>query len=544
MISTAFYRSAQCAGWVALLAAHGVVLGTAMSQAMGGPGPGVDAVPGAGAMLSLRNSLGIACGATIVALVIAIPAACVIAQSRRRFVRWGLTGLMLISILTMPSIHAYAWQLQLTCDVSVARWLNATLVAAGPWGARGMASIVLAMWLWPIPAAVIVDGLRRGGGELMELALLDAAPATALWRGAAPAIRGPVLAACVAVFVAAALDAVVAPLTLASDVWAVDMVREAELAMATPRPAGRLIWEAWPMLGAIALLALVATPGIRRIRSWHVVESMSRETRRLGGRSLSVAAVILAAFAAMTPIAVFLGMLATDSRYSIGGAMSSVWRSAKGPAEATAIVAMATFVLALAIAIACELGHRRDSSANFSRRLIVVMTIVAAALPASLVSTSLISFYASRAMGAASGWNVYDDTPIVWIAAMLARYAFIPVCLAIAAGWAAPSVVQDQADVDGATGVVAWRAARWPFVRGAAIVGALIAAVLAFSEVQASLLAKAPRWGDDSLAVYLDSQMHYGRHGQTLALALLMYIPVTVVCVVLAIRSRWRARVA
>ncbi|MCA9256234.1 MAG: hypothetical protein KDA33_11390, partial [Phycisphaerales bacterium] len=240
MMSTAFYRCAQCAGWMALLVAHGVVLGTAMSQALGGPGQGVDVIPDAGAMLSLRNSLGIACGATLLALAIAIPVACVIAQSRRRSVRWGLTGLMLISILTMPSIHAYAWQLLLTCDVSIARWLNATLAAAGPWGARGMASIVLAMWLWPIPAAVIVDGLRRGGGELMELALLDAAPARAFWRGAAPSLRGPVIAASVAVFVAAALDAVVAPLMLASDVWAVDMVREAELAMATPRPAGRL----------------------------------------------------------------------------------------------------------------------------------------------------------------------------------------------------------------------------------------------------------------------------------------------------------------
>lgn len=543
MISTISYRIVQCVGWAALLGAHGVVLGTILAQSLAGPGEGVDILPTYGALQSLMHSFAIAGGATLIALLIAIPVGCSIAQGRRRPTRLALSALMLVSILTMPSIHAYAWQLLMTSKWTLVQWLNRALTVTGPWGARGLSSLALGMWLWPIPAAAILDGLRRSAGEAMELAMLDATPARALWRGAMPMLRGPILAASAVVFVAAALDALVAPLMLASDVWSVEMVREAELAMAQPRPAGQLFWRSWPMLAAIALLAIGAVPGLRRIKSWHAEVSSSRDVRRFGGPSMSFVACVLAGFAALMPVVVFLAMLATDRRYSIVGAIVSVWQSAKGPGAATAIVAAATCVLGMAVAMACELGLRgRDSSARFPGRLIVVMTIVTAVLPASLVSTSLISFYASSTMGSASGWNIYDDTPVVWIAAMLARYAFIPVCMTIAAGWAAPRSVQDQAETDGASGISAWRAGRWPFVRGAALVGAGVAGLLAFSEVQASLLAKAPRWGDDSLAVYLDSQMHYGRHGQTLALALLMYIPVVVLSVGLALGGVRRGR--
>ncbi|MCB9853894.1 MAG: hypothetical protein H6819_12410 [Phycisphaerales bacterium] len=543
MISTLFYRIVQCVGWAALLAAHGVVLGTILAQSLAGPGEGVEILPSTARLHSLINSFAIAGGATLIALVISFPVGCAIAQGRRPWTRRTLSALMLVSILTMPSIHAYAWQLLMTSQLTVVRWLNDVMIATGPWGARGLSAVALGMWLWPIPAAAILDGLRRSGGEAMELALLDATPARALWRGAMPMLRGPIGAAAAVVFVSAALDALVAPLMLASDVWSVEMVREAELAMAQARPAGQIFWRSWPMLAAIALLSICAIPGLRRIKSWHLDASPSRDVRRFGGRSMTIVAGAMAGVAAMMPVIVFFAMLATDQRYTILSAMASVWQSAKGPASATAIVAAATCVLAIAIALACELAFLgRDSSAKFPGRLIVVVTIVTALLPASLVSTSLISFFASRAMGSASGWNLYDDTPVVWIAAMLARYAFIPVCLTVAAGWSAPRSVRDQAETDGASGIGAWRAGRWPFVRGAAIVGAGAAGLLAFSEVQASLLAKAPRWGDDSLAVYLDSQMHYGRHGQTLALALLMYLPIVVACAGLAFYGVMRGR--
>lgn len=543
MISTAAYRIVQVVGWAALLGAHGVVLGTIISQAISGPSAGV--WPSPALMHALVNSLVIASIATLLAVVIAAPVACAVAQARRRSARYALAGLMLVVILTMPSIHAYAWQLLLTSQAFLIRRLNDALVASGHWGARGMSGLVLGMYLWPIPAWAILDGLRRSGADAMELALLDARPARALWRGVFPLLRGPILSAAAVVFIAAVLDTVVAPLMLATDVWSVEMVREAELSLATARPAGELFWRSWPMVAAIALMALIALPGLRRIMAWHADAPTSRDVRRFGGRALTVSAGIVAIVTALLPVVVFFAMLSTDQRYTFGSALASVWRSARGPAGATAIVALTTAVLSLAIAIACELGLRgRDASSRFSGRLIVVMTVVGAVLPASLIATSLISFYASARLGNASGWNLYDDTPIVWTGALLARFALVPVCMTVLAGWTAPTTLVDQAETDGATKLTAWRVGRWPLVRGAALVGAGLVGLLAFSEVPASLLAKAPRWGDDSVAVYLDSQMHYGRHGQTLALALLMYIPVVAACLLLGLRGMWLERAA
>lgn len=545
MISTTFYRIVQGVGWIALLAAHGVVLGTIVAQSMAGPGADAGYLPSSNLLRALGNSLVIAAGATLVAIMIAVPVACAIAQARRRIVRYVMSGLMLMVILTMPSIHAYAWQLLLTSKAPLIRSLSDALVALGPWGARGMSSVVLAMWLWPIPAWAILDGLRRSGADALELALLDARPARALWRGAMPMLRGPIVSAAAAVFIASLLDAVVSPLTLASDVWSVEMMREAELAMAAARPAGQMFWRSWPMVAAIGLLVLCGVPGLRRIMSWHADAPLSRDVRRFGGRTLSIVAALVAGVTALLPVVVYFVMLSNDARYTFGSAIATVWQSARGPAGATAIVALLTGVLSLAIAVACELGLRgRDGSSRFAGRLIVTMVVTTAVLPASLLATSLISFYASRQLGSASGWNVYDDTPIVWTSAMLARFALIPVCMTVMAGWTAPTSLVDQAEVDGATGVTAWRVGRWPLVRGAAVVGAGVAGLLAFTEVPASLLAKAPRWGDDSVAVYLDSQMHYGRHGQTLALALLMYLPIVAMCLLLVVVGVWRERSA
>lgn len=543
MISTFCYRIVQGVGWLALLCAHGVVLGTIVAQSIRGPGPDGTFLPSTGLIQSLGNSLVIGGGAALIALAIGAPAACVLAQGRRSIVRVGIAALMLIAILTMPSMHAYAWQLLLTSPSSLVQWFNQALSAVGHWGARGMSAWVLGMWLWPIPAWAIVDGLQRSGAEALELALLDARPAMAMWRGVLPLLRGPIVSATAIVFVVAALDAVVSPLMLASDVWSVEMVRQAELAMASPRPAGDLFWRSWPMLAVIIILTLCALPGLRRILAWHSGESAPREVRRFGGRAFAGVAGGAAAVASLLPAVVFVAMLATDERYTILGAVASVWPSARGPAGATAIVAMLVVGLSFAIAVTCALAMRGSvAGGRWTGRAIVAATIVTAVLPASLVATSAVSFYASPALGDAAGWNIYDDTPIAWTASLLARYAFVPVCMAIVAGWTAPRSLVDQAETDGATRFGAWLTGRWPFVRGAVVVGSLAAGLLAFTEVQASLLAKAPRWGDDSIAVYLDSQMHFGRHGQTLALALLMYAPILAACLMIGLRRRRSGR--
>lgn len=542
MISTFIHRIVQGVGWIALLGAHGVVVGTIVAQSLGGPGDFVALMPSAGMARTLFHSFCIAGGASMLAVAVGAVVACAAAQTRRRAWRTLLFAFMLLAILTMPSIHAYAWQLLFTSQAPAVGMLNDALIAAGPWGARCMSAIVLGMWLWPIPAYVVLDGLQRDGAQAMELTLLDAGPFRAFFRGVIPLLRGRIFAAAAIVFVAAALDATVAPLMLASDVWPVEMLRAAEAAKISARPAGQMFWRSWPMLTAIGLLALIAIPGLRRVIANRRFEAGDHRVRRFGGRWLIASAIAAASISALLPVVVFLAMLSTDERYSLSSAIQSVWRTAQGPATATAIVAILTATLSYAMAVACELGMRaRDSALRNAGRLILGLTIVTAVLPTALLGTSIVSFYASPALGSASGWNLYDDTPVTWIAAVLARFAFVPVMMIVIAGWSAPRILLDLAEMD-TSGIRAWRFGRWPLVRGAAMTGACVAGLLAFTEVQASALAKAPRWGDDSLAVFLDSQMHYGRHGQTLALALLMYIPVAFVCVIAAADGWTRER--
>jgi ABC-type Fe3+ transport system permease subunit len=80
----------------------------------------------------------------------------------------------------------------------------------------------------------------------------------------------------------------------------------------------------------------------------------------------------------------------------------------------------------------------------------------------------------------------------------------------------------DQALSDGANRIERLTCARLPLMwRPLAAAGVAVAG-LSLSEVAAAGLVQPPQWIGGSLAVYIDSQMHYGRHNQTIALSLIM----------------------
>ncbi len=517
-------RLVRYVGWMVLAGSIGVIVGSIVVQAVGGPVASDVLWPSPRLWRYFGTTLWMAAVATAMALLLSVPAVIALTQARRAWQRRILRGLVVLPLVTMPAVFAYAWMLLATRRGG---WVAAVMEAVG-WNTPGVeplqAAWVLATWLWPIPALVLVSSYSHLGAPGFQLARLDASSRLAFLRGALPLMRAPLAAALAVTFILAATDSSVPPLMGATEVWAVEMLAEASVASSQPAPIGYLFWRSWPMLAAIALAIAAAIPGIRRMEDWldDVVAADLGDSASTGSNGVWVVANLLAAAVTVLPIVVFCTELA-GGRSPLPQILSTAYRTFRQDGLATLLVAVLTAACAMAIAVA--LLHEAETRApkrTFARAA-MLMVAVSAVLPPELTGTALTTFF-SR-ISDPSGWNIYDHTPWSWIAAMVARFGFIPVAVVWLLSRRTSSALVAQARSDGASESERLAHLHLPLLRRSLLAAGMMTACLTVSEVGAAVLVQPPRFFGGSLAVQVDGQMHYGRQDETIALSLMLIVP-------------------
>jgi ABC-type Fe3+ transport system permease subunit len=528
-MAAAWIRLGRCIGWASFFASVVLVLATVFWQAGHGPDLGQAILPSPRLSRLLINTMAMAGTATMLAQLLALPAAAALLLARRPWQRGLMLSLTLLPLMTLPSSFAYAWMLLATSRIA---WVARAIEFVG-WNRPGWQSLqaawALATWLWPIPALVLVAAFRHVGRRSYQLASLDARPMRALLIAALPVLRGPLLAALAIVFILAATDSTIPPLMNATQVWSVEMLAQASVASSQVRPVGYVFWQAWPLLAVIAVLACAAWPQVRRMERW-VDETDGGDT---GTRLPTAGWIWWAAFAVTSavtvlPVAVFTFELSTG-RSTAAQALATAYRTLSSAGLATLVVAACAAVSAVCIALALLDEPEARPIERWIARAGFGLVIAAALLPAELSGTALVGFWTRWTSPAQ--WNLYDHTPCVWISAMLVRFAFVPVFILQLLNRRVPGELIMVATSDGASSAQRLHYARMPFLGRGLIAAGLMVGCLTMSEAAVSVLVQPPQFFGGSLAVAIDSQMHYGRQNETIASALILMFPAMIAAI-------------
>ncbi|MFQ5423552.1 MAG: hypothetical protein ACE5F9_06175 [Phycisphaerae bacterium] len=523
-------RLLRSLGWVILAGSVGVFVAVTIAEAAQGPEASQSLRLTARMWQSYRTSILMAAGATALAMTIAVPVAAGLVHARGPWRRGVLLALTILPLLTMPNVFTYSWMLLGSSPVGVIRAAMSTL----GWNARGAAAFqaawVLGTWLWPIPALLLMAGYRHIGARAHRLACLDATPVQAFVRGALPAMRPTILAAGAVVFVLVMTDSTVPALMTATDTWSYQVMTDARDAMRFARPAAFMFWRSWPMLATLVVMVAAAAPGLRQMASW----GSAPESSEMGTASLSVRwiwppAVALAAGLTVLPATVFV-MELVIGRTSLEELMQRGF-GVVGQAAAGTVIVAALAGLAAVLAALVTVGGSIGSRPSRVGSVVVIVLLGVATMPPELIATALVGCYAR--IGDPATWNLYDDTPWVWTAAMVARFAFIPACVAHLLDRRLGRETSAQAAVDGADRLQRIAYARLPMLWRPLAGAGLIVGCLAISEVACSVLVQPVRFFRGSLAVMIDNQMHYGREAMVIACSLLLMVPAAVTAVMI-----------
>ncbi len=512
-------------GWLLLAGSVGVVVVVAIYQAVGGPDADQRVWPTPRLWRYLFTTLWMAGLATVLAMVLALPAAFALIQVRRAWQRRVLGVFVVLPLVTMPSTFAYAWLLLSTSrNEAIASFFR--LIG---WSTPGLepvqAAWVLATWLWPIPALILSLAFKQIGVRSYQLACIDASPARAFCRGALPVMRAPIMAAAALVFILAAIDTNVPPLLLANNTWSSEMTAMAAVAGGRLHPVAYLAWSTWPLLAVVALVALAAVPGLRQMARW-ADEPNPGDTGSLlpGTRWSFPVACAVALLITLLPIVVFILELATG-RNTPTQALATAWLTAGDALLATLVVAVLAAVASVMIAMALLVEPNWPRCVRVVSATATAAIVAVAIWPAELTGSAVAVFFLEDWISPRDSWNVYDDSPFVWMAAMIARFAFLPVCLVRLLNRRLPMELTEQAAIDGANRIQRLAHTRLPPLGRPLLAAGVMVGCLTMSEVAASQLLQPPGFFGGSLAVHVDALMHYGRQNETIALALMLMIP-------------------
>ncbi len=527
MTLTTIVRIARVFGWAALIGSVGVIVYVLCVQCAGGPVEGQTLMPSPRLWRCIGNSLWMASGAAIAALILSLPAAIALVQARRSWQRAILRSLCILPLLTMPSIYAYAWLLLAT---SRTPWVRGLFNAIGA-NTRGyeplQAAFVFALWLWPIPAFLLAAAFRHTGARAYQLARLDTSSVRAFLRAALPAMRAPLIAAVMIVFILALLDSTIPPLVQASDIWSKEVLAQAETAMQYQRPAAYLLFSSWPMLALVGLCIAMAAPGLRRMAAW-TDEPVTGDTGTTAtGRSmLWLPACLIAALVTLLPIAVFAAEM-RSAEQAVSRIVHDVWLTSSPDILASLLVAGVTGVLILCGGIALLDDSFTGVGRKTLNRIVIVLAACVAILPPELTATAMAWFYSAEWISPRGGWNLYDNSPIVWVLAEFARFGIIAIAVVRLVSRRGVDTLTDQAAADGATAVARVAHAKLPIVAGPLLASAAIAAFLTLSESRIGQITRPPQFFGGSYAAAVDAQLHFGRGSETTIMCLLLMLPAT-----------------
>jgi DNA-binding beta-propeller fold protein YncE/ABC-type Fe3+ transport system permease subunit len=454
----------------------------------------------------LSRTLAYSAAASVIATILALPAAIVLGRGRGRFT----TALWFIlpAALLMPSItYAYGWSQFLRLLGLTPEFTSPADVLRCIW--------TLATWLWPIPAGVIGLGLRRIDADVQQQALLDGA----LVRVTARQLLGPALATTACVIVLASQEfAVYEPTGISVVATEVRMVFETGAFSGEDNPitapfisgggaitpdapdasdvpiqaqgsrslglmdqdarASAAVTTSFPMLVVASILGTAAFIGVRRFSA--STDDMHQENwprvlkPRWFVKSLAFAVVVL------TLLVPAFAMIAS---LRIHRSLATIWNHFSPQATGSIVLALLAGLVAAVVAFASAVRATRGA---------MILSLATFLIGGQLLAIALIRQYNRPSPWGGTGTLdlfdlIYNGAPIV-VMAYLARFGW----LALLAGaftrtrpwWQ----VRELLAIDGATSAQAARYVIWPLAWPVLVASAVLVGVLSLTEVPATVL--------------------------------------------------------
>lgn len=490
-------------------------------------GPILDAV----ARGLLGRSLGLACLSALCAGALGVPFGWLAARYPLPGRRVLLAG-SIVSLLLPPYAGCLAWQILLIRDGPLNTWLlHAGWIHAPLSGYRsfGLAAWILASSYWPLIGWAVLLTARAVPTALEDAGRLDLPDGAAARWAAWPYLQRALPAAALLVFVLSIADFGVTN-TLGLPVYPVEIVNRFQL----DRQVGAVVRVAAPMV--LLLIPLVSLQAHWLERS-PLLEGSSggMEKPELRGRvgawggSLLCGLVLLASM--VVPLAVLFRASLPLHTYL------AVWNESSDHFVNSAITAGGGALLAVVLALLYGWGAR-------GRRwpALELLLTLPYALPASLIGVAMIRLLAWKAL---PGWLFASESPLsqpcayatlIWAYAVL----FFPfVYKTLQPAWRhLDTCLLDEGAVLGAGGWSQFRSAAWPVLRPFALSGAVLAAVLAVREIDATALLRPPDC--DTIAFRIQDYLHFAPGPNVAALCVLL---VLLSGIIVGVTAAWVSRI-
>lgn len=435
------------------------------------------------------NSLGVAAASTAIGLGLGLVVAVAFQTAGARARRVWLAATL--GVLALPGFFvAGVW-------MDWVGFAGAWRAGEGWWVERWMplacTAGVLGLLLWPVTAL-----LTAGIWDRLDGRLLEANPELRgwnLWRFVLwPASRGALGQPLFLTFVLA-LGNFAVPALFQARVWPAEIW----VTFSTRLDPWAALGKGWPL----ALIAMGAGAWVlRRPVAWP--SSAGGPARELwrerwgtrGVRAVSVGAALILGLSLAAPI----GHGLADGR---------TWREL-GPAVTAAWPAVGRS--ALYAAGAATLAVLFGAAAGAQRRWLVLV--------AFFVLPGVFTGIAISGASAGSGFTGWRETPLLVLAALWLRYAFVG-WLAAARAWRrSDSRLLEITGLAGGGRWAEWRHVVWPPGRRLILGGWLVVYVLCLWDVETVLLVLPP--GGDSLSVMIFNLLHYGHNAQVNALCVML----------------------
>lgn len=503
------------AGWLAVLAGCVAPLaGMAWSLAdVRAVGTQVVVIPSAGHLLA--HSLTVAGVATGGALLAGLAPAALLglaAAGRSRRWRFSLVGLLIAPLLVPPQVYAYAWSLATAPHMLLAAALP-PVTGVSALGSAVRAGLISAGWLWPIVALVVGAGWRTTGRNVYALATLDASPAQAFIRAVLPSLRGHLVAAGCVVFLIALVEYPIPHLSLART-YATELL----LLVDVGAPAGQIMRTALPGVAVAIVLLATAAYLVRTQFGGDEDERLASVPVRGSARGLSLLTAALWMASVLVPVGVLIASLRVSSAWREAFTLfGQAWADSIGVSLAAGGVTMA---MAVGVVVWPAGGWRRRD--GVVARFGAVAGLAGMLVPGAALGIGFVVIY-NRA-GVVG--DLYTESPVVWVLALAARYAAIPVVIAALGLRRRVLATAEQARVDGAGRWAVLADVLMPVMARSLLAGAAIVALLSLSEVVVTQLVHPIAYS--SIAASILQLMHYGRD-DTVIVASLSIVAVGVI---------------
>jgi iron(III) transport system permease protein len=409
----------------------------------------------------LWNTACLGAGAALGATLIGVPLGLALARVPVPFSALARV-LLILPLVLPPSVVALAWTYA---------GLSPRAVYSLPAGI-----LVLSLVLYPLSLLTTEVAVRRVDAGLEEAALVVTRPRTVLWRITLPLAAPSIWAAALVVFVLAVSDFGV-PAVLRVRVFTTEVFTAFAALYDFQRAA--VLTLPLLVLSVIVAAAAVMMAGDRLVTS-----------RRGLGRAHALTfpawtPVALLAIVAVVVVALVLpiGMLIAEARGA--RSPSDVVRGSRDAVIGSLIwsVAAASIIVALAGGV----GYARARARMAIGRAADVLLLALFAIPSTVVGVGLIG-----AWNRAGPFGLAYGTPIMLVLADVARFLPVAALVIGASVRQIPTSHEEAAAMSGAGWLQTARRIVWPQIRPGLAAAWIIAFVLSFGELGASILVAPP----------------------------------------------------